>query len=76
MEELCKTVGEIKDIVIKANWAGNKSAEVLFARRSDAISCVSKFNGIIIYESKGNHSDSLTAAFIDRTNFGWNSYGG
>eukprot|EP00597_Dinobryon_sp_UTEXLB2267_P018772 CAMPEP_0201097682 /NCGR_PEP_ID=MMETSP0812-20130820/6732_1 /ASSEMBLY_ACC=CAM_ASM_000668 /TAXON_ID=98059 /ORGANISM="Dinobryon sp., Strain UTEXLB2267" /LENGTH=362 /DNA_ID=CAMNT_0047352719 /DNA_START=8 /DNA_END=1096 /DNA_ORIENTATION=- len=48
MEELCKTVGEIKDIVIKANWAGNKSAEVLFARRSDAISCVAKFNGLTL----------------------------
>lgn len=45
MEELCKTVGEIKDIVIKASWSGQKSAEVIFARRTDAVNCVAKFNG-------------------------------
>lgn len=45
MEELCKTVGEIKDITIKASWSGQKTAEVVFARRSDAINCVAKFNG-------------------------------
>lgn len=45
MEELCKTVGEIKDITIKAHLTGGKSAEVIFARRSEALACVSKFNG-------------------------------
>eukprot|EP01036_Dinobryon_divergens_P033810 gene33810-43688_t len=48
MEELCKTVGEIKDIVIKASWSGQKSAEVIFARRSDAVNCVAKFNGLTL----------------------------
>lgn len=61
MEELCKTVGEIKDIVIKANWSGQKSAEVIFARRSDAVSCVSKFNGTVFPPSDENKNGNVNS---------------
>jgi hypothetical protein len=60
MEELCKTVGEIKDIVIKASWSGQKSAEVIFARRSDAVNCVAKFNGL----SRPSLSVSIACTYL------------
>jgi hypothetical protein len=48
MEELCKTVGEIKDLIIVCGRSGLKSAEIVFARRSDALTCVSKYNGAVL----------------------------
>ena len=45
MRELCNAIGEIKDVEISFGRGGQMSAVVLFSRRSDAITCVSKFNG-------------------------------
>ncbi len=42
LQELCAAVGEVKDV---EKALGADSAKVLFARRSDAVTCVAKFNG-------------------------------
>lgn len=43
LEELCGSVGEVKEV----EKSGTGVAKVLFARRTDAVTCVSKFNGMI-----------------------------
>ena len=49
LRELCNAVGEIKDVDVSVARGGKISAVVLFARRSDATNCVSKFNGEDIF---------------------------
>jgi hypothetical protein len=47
---LCRAVGEVKDIDVSFGKGGRMNAVVvLFARRSDAVSCVEKFNGAFLY---------------------------
>jgi len=47
LNELCSSLGEVKDIEMSSTRRGSKTAAiVLFARRSEAQACVSKFNGL------------------------------
>lgn len=48
--ELCGTVGETKRVDVRFDKQGRSlgTAEVLFARQSDAMSCVKKFNGLTL----------------------------
>jgi len=43
--ELCRAVGEIKDVKLTVNFPGNNYARVLFAYERDATACVAKYNG-------------------------------
>jgi len=46
--ELCRAVGEIKDIKFTINFPGNNYARVLFAYERDATACVAKYNGLTL----------------------------
>lgn len=46
LRELCSALGEIKEVDFMVGKNGKNSAIVLFARRSDALTCVSNLNGI------------------------------
>mmetsp|Transcript_28354 Transcript_28354/g.64183 ORF Transcript_28354/g.64183 Transcript_28354/m.64183 type:complete len:503 (+) Transcript_28354:138-1646(+) len=46
--ELCATIGEVKDVEIFSAGGQSKTAIVVFAKRTDAISCVEKFNGLTL----------------------------
>ena len=50
LSELCSTIGEVKsvDLDIVSRPGAKKSGRVLFARRSDAVTCVTKFNGLTL----------------------------
>lgn len=54
LSELCSTIGEVKsvDLDIVSRPGAKKSGRVLFARRSDAITCVTKFNGLTLDGTK------------------------
>jgi hypothetical protein len=45
VRELCAALGEIKEIDFTVGRSGKNSAIVLFARRSDALTCVTNLNG-------------------------------
>jgi len=47
IEQLCATVGEVKDVQIRSSKLGS-SAEVWFARRSDAATAVEKFSDLTL----------------------------
>lgn len=51
MTELCTTVGEIKEVTWEPSRKGKKTAKVLFARRTDAVTCIEKFNGMTLDET-------------------------
>jgi RNA recognition motif-containing protein len=44
MEELCSSIGEVKDVEV-IRKQGKTFSKVIFARRSDALKCVADFNG-------------------------------
>ena len=48
ISELCVTIGSVKSVNFQFDAQGNSAgkAEVTFAKRSDAVSCVQKFNGV------------------------------
>jgi RNA recognition motif-containing protein len=54
ISELCSTIGEVKsvDMDISSSKHAKKSCKVLFARRSDAMTCVTKFNGLTLDGTK------------------------
>lgn len=45
IEDLCGAVGEVKEVELTNGRSGRNTAKVLFARRSDALTCVTKLNG-------------------------------
>lgn len=45
IEDLCGAVGEVKEVELTSGRSGRNTATVLFARRSDALTCVTKLNG-------------------------------
>ncbi len=45
LRELCSSMGEIKEVDFTVGRHGKNSAVVLFAKRSDALNCVSNLNG-------------------------------
>lgn len=51
VQDLCAAIGEIKDVELTVGRNGRNSAVVLFARRSDALSCVEKLNGALFFPS-------------------------
>jgi RNA recognition motif-containing protein len=48
ISELCATVGSVKSVMMQFDSAGRSTgtAEVVFERRSDAMTCVTKFNKV------------------------------
>lgn len=45
LRELCMSMGELKEVDFTVGRGGRNSAIVLFARRSEALNCVSSLNG-------------------------------
>jgi hypothetical protein len=43
--ELCRAIGEIKDVKLTMNFPGNNFARVLFSYDRDAVACVAKYHG-------------------------------
>jgi RNA recognition motif-containing protein len=46
LRELCMSVGEIKSITLNQAHGSLKRAEVVFARRSSALECITKFHSV------------------------------
>lgn len=47
IQDLSAAIGEVKEVHLLVGRSGRNTATVLFARRSDALSCVTKLNGMI-----------------------------
>jgi hypothetical protein len=61
VRELCAALGEIKEIDFTVGRSGKNSAIVLFARRTDALTCVTNLNG-----TPPPSSSSLLHSIIER----------
>lgn len=48
IQDLCSAIGEVKEVELSSGRTGKNTATVLFARRSDATTCVTKLNGSFI----------------------------
>lgn len=74
IQDLCGAIGEIKEVELTNGRSGRNTAVVLFARRSDALTCVTKLNGNKLFRlyfspiTRIFHCDLLN---VNRHDFGW-----
>lgn len=78
IQDLSTAIGEVKEVQLVVGRSGRNTATVLFARRSDALTCVTKLNGtevLTIFPLRQKIQYYRFPQTI-RYDFGWFSNGG
>ena len=72
IQDLSAAIGEVKEVHLVVGRSGRNTATALFARRSDALTCVTKLNGAksltsILYSPRASHPyRNLLKSYYDK----------